>query len=110
MGIVKRGAVGAAVVLASVVAALSMTAAPAQAAVWDCNPVLNVPENLAAAQCKSGFGTYRVAAECNSGHWPYTTTIYGRWVTKSSGAAGPISFVYADGYGCNVARAWVQVS
>ncbi|SEU43727.1 hypothetical protein SAMN05421811_12226 [Nonomuraea wenchangensis] len=88
------GAVGA-VVLAGI-------ATPARAEVWDCVAGLSTEGNVAYTQCWGGFGSYRVIAKCNSGHWPYTRDVVGPWVTKVSGTAGPVSRVSGDPQGCHV--------
>lgn len=87
---------------------LAGTATPAHAEVWNCYSSVNTATNVAGALCASGFGSYRVAAKCNSAHYPYTRTIVGPWVTKSSGQKGPASTVSGDPQGCHVVEAWTQ--
>lgn len=80
------------------------------AEVWDCGAYANTSTNVASGLCYGGFGTYRVAAKCNSAHYPYTRTIVGQWVTKrSTDNPGPVSRAYGDAQGCHVVSAWVQV-
>lgn len=85
-------------------------ATPAHAEVWDCVARVNVKYNFGTTNCNSGFGTYRVAAKCNSAHYPYTRTIVGPWVTKTSGQVGPPSTAYGEPQGCHVVDAWTQVA
>jgi hypothetical protein len=85
-------------------------ATPARAEIWDCVAGLNTAGNFAYTQCWSGFGSYRVAAKCNSGHYPYTRTVVGPWVNKASvQSPGPQSVVSGDSQGCHVVDSWTQV-
>ncbi|WP_431933457.1 hypothetical protein [Nonomuraea jabiensis] len=87
---------------------LAGTAIPAHAEVWDCETGLNHGDNRAWAVCNQGFGSYRVAAKCNSAHYPYTRTIVGEWRTKVSGQDGQLSIANGDPQGCHVVSAWTQ--
>ncbi|MEW1843641.1 hypothetical protein AB0392_37330 [Nonomuraea angiospora] len=87
---------------------LAGTAIPAQAEVWNCFTSVNTTTNVAGALCASGFGSYRVAAKCNSAHYPYTRTIVGPWVTKASTEQGKWSTASGDPQGCHVVEAWTQ--
>ncbi|WP_433516779.1 hypothetical protein ACQP2T_15205 [Nonomuraea sp. CA-143628] len=109
MKLISKTAIGASITALSLSVALTAGAAPAQAAVWDCSAYIDVAYNTASATCLAGFGNFRVRAECNSGHWPYTTTIWGPWIYRSSGPSRFVSEVSGDAYGCNVARAWYEV-
>ncbi|MFI7616148.1 hypothetical protein ACIBP6_33485 [Nonomuraea terrae] len=93
---------GGAMVLAGI-------ATPAHAEVWGCYTDVDTRTNVAGAACTGGFGSYRVAAKCNSAHYPYTRTVVGPWVTKVSGQPGPPSIVSGDSQGCHVVEAWTQV-
>lgn len=92
------------VVTGALVGAALLAAAPqaAHAEVWNCRTEILSAENYAYAVCDAGFGTYRVAVTCNSPHPPYTRTIVGPWVTKSSGSYGPLSTAYGHAQGCQV--------
>ncbi|MEV6030744.1 hypothetical protein AB0L65_06330 [Nonomuraea sp. NPDC052116] len=88
---------------------LAGIATPAHAEVWNCFTSVNTTTNVAGALCASGFGSYRVAAKCNSAHYPYTRTIVGPWVTKVSGQQGTWSTASGDAQGCHVVEASTQV-
>ncbi|MEV5500840.1 hypothetical protein AB0M50_36135 [Nonomuraea fuscirosea] len=89
--------------------AFAGVATPANAEVWACSSFVNTTTNVAGAVCNGGFGTYRVAATCNSAHYPYTRTVVGPWKTKTSGHPGPYSLVSGEPQGCHVVKAWWQV-
>ncbi|HEY9372683.1 hypothetical protein [Streptomyces sp.] len=99
-----------------VVASLGLTtclvvgASPAQAAVYDCRASFNNEDNLAIAHCYGGFGQYRVKAACASPTYPYSITIYGPWVSRSSGQSSPKgSLVDGDAYNCHITSASTAV-
>ncbi|MEU6794034.1 hypothetical protein ABZ907_20255 [Nonomuraea wenchangensis] len=98
---ILAAAAGGAMVLAGL-------ATPAHAEVWNCFSSVNTTTNVAGTFCASGFGSYRVAATCNSAHYPYTRTVVGPWVTKVSGQSAPASTVSGDPQGCHVVKAWTQ--
>lgn len=57
---------------------------PAHASVWGCKYTTKQWDPIsrfswAFAQCE-GNTSYRVAAQCNTDRYPYTTTLYGPWV------------------------------
>ncbi|GHJ52984.1 hypothetical protein Nm8I071_22910 [Nonomuraea sp. TT08I-71] len=84
---------------------------PASAAVWDCRAWVN-PDgylNAAKASCSSGFGSYRVAAECVSPYWPYVKTAYGPWKYRTSDSWPGSSYVWGDQHGCHITKARVEV-
>ncbi len=88
---------------------LCLVSSPAQAAVDDCHASRS-GSNKAAAWCFAGFGRYRVAAKCDSPTYPYTTTIYGNWVSrKSDTPSPPFSRVSGDAYNCHIVKAWTDV-
>jgi hypothetical protein len=106
MTLSQKIVVGASLAAAFLAIPATVGSAPANASVWDCYADVNTGENFATASCQSGFGYYRVRAECNSGSWPYTKTIYGPWIYRSSGQGGsPPSNAYGDPAACHVARA-----
>jgi hypothetical protein len=83
---------------------------PAEAAVWSCTATTDQAYNYAYAECAGGFGWYRVKTVCSTSSWPYTTTIYGSWVYKSSSEPlGPASWVSGDSHSCHVVSSAVQV-
>ncbi len=82
----------------------------AQAAVSGCHASINSPlPNHASVGCTRGFGKYRVRAQCDSPNYPYSTTVYGRWQSLSSGGGAPASVVNGDNYNCHIVKAWVDV-
>jgi hypothetical protein len=80
----------------------------ASALVWNCHAGVYKPTNSGYAGCNAGFGSYRVRAECNTGYWPYTKTVYGAWKTRSTTQGTVNSTVNGDPHGCHIARAWVE--
>jgi hypothetical protein len=81
----------------------------AQAAVSGCSARINMPTtNKASGDCTSGFGKFRVKAQCDSPNYPYTTTVYGPWRTLSSGGGTAPSVVNGDSYNCHITKAWVD--
>ncbi|MEU5519239.1 hypothetical protein ACIQCD_22560 [Streptomyces sp. NPDC093250] len=81
---------------------------PAQAAVSGCKAEHS--GNVAWGACTKGFGSYRVAAKCDSPNYPYSITIYGPWKSRSTGD-GHVDYSDVDGdaYACHIVRAWVDV-
>ncbi|MEV4179026.1 hypothetical protein [Nonomuraea sp. NPDC049709] len=100
-----RGIAAAAVAAALGAGLVGAVATPAQADVYNCTDYIERQINTAVARCASGFGGYRVAAKCNSAHWPYTRTVVGPWrspgTTTSSSASG-------NTWGCTIVDSWVQ--
>lgn len=80
----------------------------AQAAVSGCHADRDADTNIAVVYCEKGFGSYRVAAKCDSPNYPYSITIYGSWVKKVSGDLGDDSFVEGDKYNCHIVKAWAD--
>ncbi|MEU8526229.1 MULTISPECIES: hypothetical protein [Streptomyces] len=100
------------VAVQGVVASVGLTtclvvgASPAQAAVYDCKASFNGEDNMAVAHCYGGFGRYRVKSKCDSPTYPYSITIYGPWVSRSSGQSHPpASLVDGDRYNCHITSA-----
>jgi hypothetical protein len=106
----KMVAARAMVVAGVVTGGVLVAPGTASADVWSCSASVNTTYNRAQATCKAGFGSYRVAAECNTARWPYTTTIYGLWQSRTSGQTNNLtSYAFGDSYSCHVVRAWTQV-
>jgi hypothetical protein len=83
---------------------VGMAATPAHADLWDCHSEIGgIYENWAVAWCEAGQGGVRVAATCNSAHWPYTRTVVGPWVGPS------IQSWVKNPSGCHIVKAWPQV-
>jgi hypothetical protein len=111
MKLLQKLAVGGAVAIMTSSAAVALGATPAVAEVWHCESGTIPQVNKAYGACHAGFGYYRVAAECNSGHWPYTKTVYGEWVWRNtSDGRGRDSVASGDPSACHITKAWVQVS
>ncbi|MGP3965744.1 hypothetical protein ACTWPT_58355 [Nonomuraea sp. 3N208] len=105
-----KHALSALAVTALVGTMLGALAAPAQAAVDNCYPAVISKYNYAQTLCTRGFGRYRVAAKCDSPSYPYTTTIYGPWKSRTSSTTNPpFSKVYGDNYNCHIVKAWTDV-
>ncbi|MGW4163446.1 hypothetical protein [Streptomyces sp. NPDC004788] len=75
------------------------TSSPASASSWGCT--VNAYPAAATASC-AGNGPMRVAAYCDSDHWPYRTTIYGAWASNNS-EVDRLS-------NCFISSAWVEVA
>jgi hypothetical protein len=84
---------------------LGVLATPAYAVVSDCEAKVNV-WNEAFAICRSGIGSYRVAAKCDAPKYPYSITIYGPWKYRQTGDNGQWSAVDGDNYNCHIVKAW----
>jgi hypothetical protein len=110
MKAVRKSLISAAVMAAAVPSIAVLGATPAVAEVWGCHAEANQAENRGYAYCNAGFGTYRVRVECNSGHWPYTRTLYGPWVYKSQDGMGFLSEVRGQPNGCHVVKAWIEIA
>jgi hypothetical protein len=104
----RRAVAAMALTSATVVTSVIGTSVPADAAVWSCGAGVVTAYNVGYAYCNAGFGSYRVAATCNSPRWPYTRTVYGPWVWRSSGHSSPWSVVSGDDHACHITRAWTQ--
>jgi hypothetical protein len=81
----------------------------AQAAVSNCDVGRSAAGNQAWAGCLKGFGSYRVAAKCDSPTYPYSITIYGPWKRRASGDSHTsYSEVFGDAYNCHIVKAWAD--
>lgn len=97
----------------SVIGTVMFTPLAAHAEVWNCSTSADVQYNWATANCRNGFGHYRVVVQCNSPRWPYTKTVYGPWRSRKSRPAGvnssTPSHVRGENYGCHIVRAWLDI-
>jgi hypothetical protein len=81
----------------------------AQAAVSNCEVGRSGDSNHAWAGCHKGFGSYRVAAKCDSPTYPYSITVYGPWKRRASADSHTsYSEVFGDAYNCHIVRAWAD--
>ncbi|GAA4068715.1 hypothetical protein GCM10022233_50850 [Streptomyces shaanxiensis] len=106
----KKHATGLRILMIAALAGGMTTAfgGTAQAAVSGCHADRDADTNIAVVYCEKGFGSYRVAAKCDSPNYPYSITIYGSWVKKVSGDLGDDSFVEGDKYNCHIVKAWAD--
>ncbi len=103
---VKHVLARAALVFALVVPVSVIGAQAANAAVWNCSSYITTKDNSAYAVCNSGVGSYRVVATCYSPSWPYTKTLYGPYISRTTYSGnGARSSVWGDSSGCHISSA-----